>query len=153
MNKISKYVTKTYKLTRKNPGLSLTLASRHTRRYPLLYFDEETGTNKSLRYARNQNSPFIDEQDGNAILEPIVFENGFLTVQKENQNLQRFLALHPGNGRTFVEIDKKKDAQGKNHTFNLNNISFSEQNESLENNLIKGKKILEGLKCKGIPIS
>ena len=49
--------------------------------------------------------------------------------------------------------NKKEDALGKNHSLNLNNISFSEQNESLENNLIKGKKILEGLKCKGIPIS
>ena len=88
MSTTTKYVKKTYKLLRENPGLSLILASRHTQRYPLLYFDEETGTNKSLRYARNQNSPFIEEQDGNAILEPIVFENGFLTVQKENQNLE-----------------------------------------------------------------
>ena len=118
MSTTTKYVKKTYKLLRENPGLSLILASRHTQRYPLLYFDEETGTNKSLRYARNQNSPFIEEQDGNAILEPIVFENGFLTVQKENQNLQRFLSLHPGNGRTFVEIDKKKDAQAKIDTLN-----------------------------------
>tara|TARA_R100000353_G_scaffold6941_1_gene8880 strand:- start:621 stop:1199 length:579 start_codon:yes stop_codon:yes gene_type:complete len=55
----------------------------------------------------------MEEQDGNAILEPIVFENGFLTVRKENQNLQKFLALHPGNGRTFVEVDKNKDAQDK----------------------------------------
>jgi hypothetical protein len=55
----------------------------------------------------------MEEQDGNAILEPIVFENGFLTVRKENQNLQQFLALHPGNGRTFVEVDKNKDAQDK----------------------------------------
>tara|TARA_R100000654_G_scaffold354_3_gene1302 strand:- start:2285 stop:3037 length:753 start_codon:yes stop_codon:yes gene_type:complete len=113
-----KYVTKTYKLTRENPGLSLILASRHTQRYPLLYFDEKTGTNRSLRYARNQNSPFMEEQDGNAILEPIVFENGFLTVKKENQVLQKFLELHPGNGRTFVEIDKKRDAQDKINILN-----------------------------------
>jgi hypothetical protein len=112
MNK-SKYVDKIYKLTRDNAPLSLILASRHTQRYPLLHFDEKTGTNKSLRYARNQNSPFMEEQDGNAIIEPIVFENGFLTVRKENQNLQQFLALHPGNGRTFVEVDKNKDAQNK----------------------------------------
>ena len=42
----------------------------------------------------------------------------FLIVQKENQNLQRFLNLHPGNGRTFVEVDKKKDAQAKIDTLN-----------------------------------
>ena len=58
------------------------LASRNSRRFPLLWFDEEKGEQRALRYARNQQSPFEDEQDGNAILEPIVFEDGFLTVPK-----------------------------------------------------------------------
>ena len=105
-----KYVDKSYKLTRETAPLSLILASRHTNRFPLLHFDEETGTNRPLRYARNQNSPFQDEQDDNAILEPIVFEDGFLYVPKNNQVLQQFLALHPGNGRIFVEINKAKEA-------------------------------------------
>ena len=78
---------------------------------PLLYFDEETGINRPLRYARNQNSPFQDEQDDNAILEPIVFEDGFLFVPKNNQVLQKFLSSHPANGSIFVEINKKKEAQ------------------------------------------
>jgi len=110
MKTTSKYVDKIYKLTRDTAPLSLILASRHTQRFPLLWFDEETGTNKALRYARNQNSPFQEEQDNNAILEPIVFENGFLTVRKENQVLQKFLSYHPGNGRVYVEVDKAKDA-------------------------------------------
>ena len=38
-----KFVNKTYKLTREVAPLSLILASRHTNRVPLLYFDEETG--------------------------------------------------------------------------------------------------------------
>tara|TARA_B100000029_G_C17329203_1_gene871058 strand:- start:54 stop:884 length:831 start_codon:yes stop_codon:yes gene_type:complete len=105
-----KYVDKSYKLTRETAPLSLILASRHTNRFPLLHFDEETGINRPLRYARNQNSPFQDEQDDNAILEPIVFEDGFLYVPKNNQVLQQFLALHPGNGRIFVEINKAKEA-------------------------------------------
>ena len=104
-----KFVNKTYKLTREVAPLSLILASRHTNRVPLLYFDEETGINRPLRYARNQNSPFQDEQDDNAILEPIVFEDGFLFVPKTNQILQKFLALHPANGSIFVEINKKKE--------------------------------------------
>ena len=58
----------------------------------------------------NQNSPFQDEQDDTAILEPIVFENGFLSVPKTNQVLQKFLDLHPGNGRIFVEINKEAEA-------------------------------------------
>ena len=105
-----KYVDKSYKLTRETAPLSLILASRHTNRFPLLHFDEETGVNRPLRYARNQNSPFQDEQDDNAILEPIVFEDGFLYVPKNNQVLQQFLALHPGNGRIFIEINKAKEA-------------------------------------------
>jgi hypothetical protein len=110
MKKTSKYVDKIYKLTRDTAPLSLILASRHTQRFPLLWFDEDTGTNKALRYARNQNSPFQDDQDNNAILEPIVFENGFLTVPKNNQVLQKFLDFHPGKDRVYVEVDKAKEA-------------------------------------------
>ena len=106
-----KFVDKTYKLTKEVAPLSLILSSRHTSRFPLLWFDEETGINRPLRYARNQNSPFQDEQDDNAILEPIVFENGFLYVPKNNQVLQKFLEYHPGNGRTFVEVNKAKEAE------------------------------------------
>ena len=88
-----KFVNKTYKLTREVAPLSLILASRHTNRVPLLYFDEETGINRPLRYARNQNSPFQDEQDDNAILEPIVFEDGFLFVPKNKSNLTKIFSI------------------------------------------------------------
>jgi hypothetical protein len=75
-----------------------------------MHFDEDTGTNRELRYARNQKSPFVDEQDGNAILEPVIFEDGLLHVPKENQVLQQFLHYHPLNGVKFQEINKAKDA-------------------------------------------
>jgi len=110
MKNTQKYVSKTYKLTKDAAPLSLTLSSRHTKRFPLLWFDEIKGTNKPLRYARNQNSPFQDEQDDNAILEPIVFIDGFLTVPSNNQVLQKFLHFHPGNGRIFVEVNKAQEA-------------------------------------------
>ena len=119
MKTTTKYVDKIYKLTRESAPLSLILASRHTQRFPLLWFDETTGTNKALRYARNQNSPFQDEQDDNAILEPIIFENGFLTVKKENQVLQKFLEYHPGKGRVYVEVDKAKEASDVVNNLNL----------------------------------
>ena len=105
------FVDKIYKLTRDVAPLSYILPSSHSRRYPLMYFDNETGENRTLRYARNQKSPFEDEQDGNAILEPIIFEDGYLTVYKNNQVLQQFLHYHPGNGSTFKELDKAKEAQ------------------------------------------
>tara|TARA_R100001369_G_scaffold331_1_gene846 strand:+ start:128 stop:769 length:642 start_codon:yes stop_codon:yes gene_type:complete len=75
-----------------------------------MYFDEDTGVNRPLRYARNQRSPFVDEQDGNAILEPIVFEDGLVVVEKENQVLQQFLYYHPGRDRVFEEVNNERDA-------------------------------------------
>ena len=69
-----------YVLKGNTAPLSFMLASRHTRRYPLLHFDNTTQINRELRYARNQKSPFVDEQDNNAIVEPIVFEDGILAV-------------------------------------------------------------------------
>jgi len=103
-------IAKQYKLKRDVAPLCFMLNSHHNKRSPLLYFDEETGTNKALRYAKNQKSPFEDEQDGNAIMEPIVFEDGFLTVDRTNQVLQQFLSLHPANGMVFEQIDDAKDA-------------------------------------------
>ena len=99
-----------YILKSSTTPLSFMLSSRNTLRHPLLYFDEEKGINRALRYARNQKSPFEDEQDDNAILEPVVFEDGFLTVPKNNPVLQWFLSLHPGLGQIFEELDTEKDA-------------------------------------------
>ena len=112
-------VDKIYKLTRNAAPLSLMLATRHTKRFPLLWFDPETEVNRELRYARNQKSPFVDQQDGNAIIEPVIFEDGFLRVSKSNQVLQKFLEVHPHNGIKFKELDKSKDAQDVVENINI----------------------------------
>lgn len=101
-------VDKIYVLKKKHTPLSYMLSSRNTHRAPLLYFDGKS--NRPLRYAINQKSPFEDEQDGNAILEPIVFVDGALKVSKTNPVLQKFLDLHPGNGSVFEEVNTEKDA-------------------------------------------
>jgi len=62
--------------------LTLTISSKHTSRHPLLYFDKEKGLQRELRYATNQNSPFIDEQNGQATLGHIMFKDGALYVKK-----------------------------------------------------------------------
>lgn len=111
MKKQQQYVDKTYKLMRDEAPLSFMLPVRNSRKSPLLHFDEEKGINRPLRYAVNQKSPFEDEQDGNAIIEPVVFEDGFLTVPRTNQVLQEFLHYHPLNGKRFVEVNNEKDAQ------------------------------------------
>ena len=103
-------VDKVYKLLHSSP-LSFTIPSRSTRRFPLLWFDEDNNVNRPLRYAVNQKSPFEEDQDGNAIVEPIIFEDGMLRVPKNNPVLQEFLHYHPMNGSVFTEVNYEKDAQ------------------------------------------
>ena len=110
MKKNTTSVDKTYKLKSNATPISFTLPSRNTTRFPLMYFDEEQNMNRALRYARNQKSPFEDEQDGNFLLEPIIFDDGFLSVPRTNPVLQQFLHYHPLNGHSFVEVDKTVDA-------------------------------------------
>ena len=105
------YTDKQYRLTQAVAPLAFMLPTRNSKRFPLMHFDEETGINRSLRYASNQKSPFEDEQDGNALLTPIIFEDGFLHVAKENQILQEFLFYHPLNGKKFSEVNAAKDAE------------------------------------------
>jgi hypothetical protein len=107
----SEFIDKVYKLTGNKQPLSFMLPSKSTKRFPLLYFDETTGQNRPLRYAVNQKSPFEDRQDGNFILEPIIFEKGMLFVPRTNQVLQEFMHYHPLNGTTFIEVNNEKDAE------------------------------------------
>ncbi len=111
-------VDKVYRLKIGNP-LSYTLASRNHPRFPLMWFDEKNNINRALRYCTNQKSPFEDEQDGNFIIEPIIFEDGFLRVPKNNPVLQEFLHYHPLNGNIFTEVDKEKDAAAEVEDLNL----------------------------------
>ena len=67
---------RTYLLKGSGTPLTYFLPSRDTPRRRLLHFDEETNTNHPLRYARNSNTPFQENQDQNVILEPVVFEDG-----------------------------------------------------------------------------
>ena len=101
---------KIYVLRRKFKPLSYMLPSKNTNRSNLFYFDETKQTNRALRYAKNQKSPFEDMQDGNLILEPIVFVDGALSVPRNNPVLQEFLSYHPGNGTIFEEVNTEKDA-------------------------------------------
>ena len=118
MSKTIKSIDKVYKLKSGSP-LSYTLASRNHPRFPLMYFDEKNQQNRALRYSVNQKSPFEDEQDGNAIIEPIIFEDGFLRVPRTNPVLQEFLHYHPLNNIIFTEVDKEKDATEEVEDLNI----------------------------------
>ena len=104
------YKDRQYYLNNDKEPLSYTIPSRHTRKYPLTWFDPELGYERELRYATNQKSIFVDEQQGQVTLKHIVFENGILHVPKEKRNLQEFLAIHPHNGVIFSELDKQVEA-------------------------------------------
>lgn len=85
-----------YELTTGRKPLIFTLPTKHSNTKALLWFDPEKGYQRELRYATNQRSVFVDEQDGQAILGRIVFKNGELRVPKEQVALQRLLSLyHP----------------------------------------------------------
>tara|TARA_R110002167_G_scaffold8141_5_gene37768 strand:- start:98 stop:874 length:777 start_codon:yes stop_codon:yes gene_type:complete len=92
--------------------LTFTLKSRHTEKYPLLYFDTKTNEQRALRYATNQASPFTDEQKGEVTLRHIVFKDGALHVPKEEQALQKLLSFyHPDLGKRYLEVKPIEQAK------------------------------------------
>jgi hypothetical protein len=59
------YKDRNYYLTDNKEPLTYTLPSKHSRRYPLVWFDPDKGYERELRYATNHKSIFVDEQEGN----------------------------------------------------------------------------------------
>jgi len=78
---------RTYILTNNRSPISWTIQTKHTARKPLLWFDEKNGVNREIRYATNQKSLFVDEQDGAVTLSHAVFLDGIMYVPKEKQDL------------------------------------------------------------------
>ena len=102
---------RTYILKGSFTPLTSTLPSRHSARFPLLWFDEETGEQKELRYATNQNSPLVEEQKGESTLGHVMFRNGTLFVPKQKQNLQKLLSIyHPALNGKYYEFSKVEKA-------------------------------------------
>jgi len=103
---------RTYVLTGNRSPISWTIQTKHTARKPLLYFDEANGINREIRYATNQRSLFVDEQDGAVTLSHVMFLDGVLYVPKEEQNLQKLLSLyHPEKNKLWEEIDEVQEAE------------------------------------------
>jgi hypothetical protein len=100
-----------YTLVNGKKPLVFTLPSKHTAKRPLLWFDPETNTQRELKYATNQNSPFVDEHKGTATLGRIVIRDGAIRVPKENQALQKLLSLyHPLKDVFYEEYDAVEQA-------------------------------------------
>tara|TARA_B100001094_G_C18149811_1_gene782978 strand:+ start:364 stop:1134 length:771 start_codon:yes stop_codon:yes gene_type:complete len=102
---------RTYILTNNRSPISWTIQTKHTARKPLLWFDEKDGVNREIRYATNQRSLFVDDQDGAVTLSHAVFLDGIMYVPKEDQNLQKLLSLyHPQKQELWQEIDDVQEA-------------------------------------------
>lgn len=92
--------------------LTFTIPARHTAKRPLLWFDEEKGEQREIRYATNQSSPLKDEQKGEATLGHITFKRGHIFVPKQYQSLQKLLSIyHPLLNVKYREQDTAMEAE------------------------------------------
>lgn len=111
---------RTYILKGDLKPLTYRLQGKSRKRTPLVYFDEEKGYNRELRYATNQKSPFTDEQDDNVLLGHIVFHRGVLQVPKNDQVLQKMLSLyHPFKDLRYSEYSSVEEAKDDLETLDL----------------------------------
>jgi len=108
------YKDRLYELTGRKKPLVFTLPAVHSAKKPLLWFDEEKGYQREIRYATNQRSCFVDEQEVPATLGRIAFRDGTLMVPKENVALQKLLSLyHPFTEKGVIE-EYKPEAVAEN---------------------------------------
>ena len=135
------YKDRLYEITTKRKPLVYSVPSRHSVKVPLLWFDEEKGYQRELRYATNQRSCFVDEQEGPVTLGRIIFRDGVLQVPKEQVALQQLLSLyHPytANG-TIVEYNPAAIAEAQ-----VDNIEFQLEamNTAVEMDIDQAEAIL-----------
>ena len=131
---------RTYIIADSNSPLTYTIQSKHSLRYPLLWFNKETGEQEELRYATNQNSPLVSQQKGQATLGHIIFENGILNVPKEKQNLQKLLSLyHPALNIRYTEFDPTLEAEDELEDIELEVMAL---NAALEMDIDQAESIV-----------
>jgi hypothetical protein len=133
------YKDRNYYLVGNKEPLTYTLPAKHSRKYPLVWFDKDLGYERELRYATNQKSIFVDEQEGSATLKHIVFEKGHLTVKKEKRNLQEFLNKHPHKGVLFQEFDRVENAGNE---YDYLEMEMAAMNTAYEMDIDKAEAIL-----------
>ena len=133
------YKDRNYYLLRNKMPLTHTLPAKHSRKYPLVWFDPELGYERELRYASNHQSIFVDEQKGSLTLAHIVFEKGHLRVPASKRNLQEFLNKHPHRGVIFDEFDAQVQAEDQ---YDYLEIEIAAMNMAYEMDIDKAEAIL-----------
>jgi len=123
------YKDRLYELTGYKRPIVYSMPTRHSKNVSLLYFDENKGHQRELRYATNQRSCFVDEQEGPVTLGRIVFRDGQLSVPKENVPLQQLLSLyHPYTLEGRIKEYKPEaiaEAQVENIEFELEAMNLA----------------------------
>lgn len=108
-----KFVAKEYRLADDRSGLSFVLKTGKQKN--LLVFDEEKGISRPIRHCPNEPTIYADKQSEFALVEPIIFMHGYLSVPREAQITQSFLDTHPDNvsngGIWFEEVNDEKEAE------------------------------------------
>ena len=131
---------RTYVIADSHFPLTYTIQGKHSARYPLIWFNKETGEQEELRYATNQNSPLVSQQKGQATLGHIIFENGILNVPKEKQNLQKLLSIyHPGLNFKYTEFDPTLEAEDELEDLELEVMAL---NAALEMDIDQAESIV-----------
>ena len=101
---------KMYEMVGKRGGLFYKVRSNN-----LVIYDEETNTNRRIRYCPGETSIYVDEQSDAAVKEHVVFRNKMLIVRPDQPNLITFLEKHPDNqangGGAFKLINKEVDIE------------------------------------------
>jgi hypothetical protein len=111
---------RTYMVKGQNVPLTLRIPSKHSLKYPMLWYDKQNNLQRELRYATNMISPFKDDQNGEITLGTILFVDGSMVVAKENQALQKLLSLyHPAKGTRYYEFDQVEVAEDELDVMNL----------------------------------
>lgn len=108
---------KSYRLTNDRSGETFTLQVGRSGRMTI--FDPKAndgnGARRAIRHCPNQKSIFIDEQDKHALVEPVIFINGYLDVSGKDPITQEFLDKHPSNvsngGVWFEEVNDEMEAK------------------------------------------
>lgn len=101
---------------------------------------------RKIRYARTENSPFVDEQDIDPstritkVVSKPTFTNGVLTVKPSQQNLLAFLRYHPYN-----ESNRHWDLEGQKIVFRERNFEkiARDANDNTKKILEAGRLVYE----------
>lgn len=104
---------KVYRLTDDRSGESCMIKTG--KKGSLTVYDEELKARRAIRHCPNQRTIFMEDQDKFALVEPIIFQYGYLTVPADQPITMAFLDAHPSNtangGGWFEAVDEEQEAK------------------------------------------